>query len=129
VSERISDEAADEVKALVNRQHLLFPDWHKVSDCIGALQLDRADLRKRFSEAHAVPAPATFLVDPARKDDGDGVTGIYVRAKLDDKWGSYDIATLDRTSLCAFLRARGGKNEWAENTVLAMLGHRTVEAP
>lgn len=67
-----------------------------------------------------------FEVDPARKDDGDGVSGIYVRAKLDGKWDSYDIATLTAESLLAFLRSRGGKNEWAENCVLSMLGHQQI---
>lgn len=65
-----------------------------------------------------------FKVDPERKDDGDGVTGIYIRATLDGKYGSYDIATLTGESLMAFLRSRGGKNEWAENCVLTMLGHK-----
>lgn len=66
-----------------------------------------------------------FEVDPIRiEEDCDGVTGIYVRAKLNGEWGSYDIATLTSESLMAFLRSRGGKNEWAENTVLSMLGHK-----
>lgn len=64
-----------------------------------------------------------FQVDPDRVAPGDGVTGIYIRAWLDGKIGSYDIATLDSASLFAFLRSRGGKNEWAENTILSMLGH------
>lgn len=50
-------------------------------------------------------------------------TGIYVRAKHDDKWGSHDIAELDRDSLRAWLRSRGGDNPWAESVVEALLGH------
>lgn len=51
------------------------------------------------------------------------MTGIYVRAKHDDKWGSYDIAELDKNSLHTFLRSRGGNNIWAENVVAILLGH------
>lgn len=65
-----------------------------------------------------------FIVDAARISDGDGVTGIYVRAWLDGKCGSHDIATLEAKSLVAFLRSRGGENEWAEGCVLIMLGHK-----
>ena len=50
-AERITDDAADEIKAMVNLHHVLFPDWHKVSDCIGALQFDRMDLRRELAEA------------------------------------------------------------------------------
>lgn len=58
-----------------------------------------------------------------------GTTGVYVRARGDgDKWGSYDIAELDRSSLHRWLRSRGGKNLWAENTVLILLGHPQVAA-
>lgn len=53
-------------------------------------------------------------------------TGIYVRARLEDRWGSYDIVTLDRDSLIRWLKCRGGDNQWAENVVLALLGHEQV---
>lgn len=53
-------------------------------------------------------------------------TGIYVRAKnAAGTWGAVDIAHLDRPSLVAWLRSRGGANEWAENVVLILLGHTT----
>ena len=59
-----------------------------------------------------------------RKDRHDS-TGIYVRAKnVEGKWGSYDIAELDRASLQAWLRSRGGENKWAESVVLILLGHQ-----
>ena len=54
-------------------------------------------------------------------------TGIYVRAKNPaGKWGSFDIADLDRDSLHTWLRSRGGDNLWAENCVLMLLGHEAV---
>jgi hypothetical protein len=49
---------------------------------------------------------------------------IPVRAQ--DGRGQYltcDITYLDRASLLAWLRSRGGSNLWAENTVLLLLGH------
>lgn len=53
-----------------------------------------------------------------------GSTGIYVRAMLGvGTWGTYDIAQLDKASLLAFLRQRGGDNPWAEDTVGILLGH------
>lgn len=51
-------------------------------------------------------------------------TGIYVRAQTSTgAWVSADIAHLDRASLMAWLRSRGGDNPWAENTVAVLLGH------
>jgi hypothetical protein len=60
-------------------------------------------------------------VDPERV--GLGPTGIYVRAMLEGKWGSYDIAELDRDSLSRWLRSRGGSNQFAEHVVMLLLGH------
>lgn len=54
---------------------------------------------------------------------GDNVSGIFCRAKLDGKWGSYDIAFLDKPSLLGFLRSRDGDNHWAEDVVGILLGH------
>ncbi|OKH14872.1 hypothetical protein NIES592_08320 [Fischerella major NIES-592] len=51
-------------------------------------------------------------------------TGIPIRAKLRD--GGYeaaDIGVLEKDSLPAFLRSRGGDNIWAENIVGILLGH------
>jgi len=60
--------------------------------------------------------------DPKRQNIGE--TGIFVRAKnTDDKWAAVDIVSLDKESLLMWLRSRGGKNEWAENTVGVLLGH------
>ena len=50
-------------------------------------------------------------------------TGIYVRAKCDGRWGSFDIATLEKESLHKWLRSRGGENPWAEDVVGVLLGH------
>lgn len=66
--------------------------------------------------------------DPARAYR-HGDTGIYVRAqKPAGGYGNFDIAELERESLLAWLRSRGGANLWAENTVLILLGHEAVDA-
>ena len=68
-------------------------------------------------------------VDPVRVKNlhqGISETGIYVRAKYLGRWGSYDIAVLDAPGLLAWLRSRGGKNEWAENCVGMLLGHEKL---
>lgn len=66
--------------------------------------------------------PVELTADPER-EGCEGLTGILVRAKdSSGKWGSLDIAELDRASLHAWLRSRGGKNLYAENCVLALLG-------
>lgn len=54
----------------------------------------------------------------------DGLTGIYTRAiGQDGRWGSYDIAELDRDSLVRFIRSRGEVSAWAVHIILIMLGH------
>ena len=56
-------------------------------------------------------------------------SGVPVRAiGLDGKWGSHDIAHLDRNSLHKWLRSRGGKNLWAENVVFILLNHNMISA-
>lgn len=60
--------------------------------------------------------------DPLRMDRDDS-TGIYVRALVDGRAKSVDIACLDSESLRYWLRSRGGYNLWSENVVLALLGH------
>lgn len=65
-----------------------------------------------------------LTVDPEREGALHEATGIYVRAKHHERWGNYDIAELDAASLTAFLRSRGGENEWAEDCVRIMLGHQ-----
>ena len=53
-----------------------------------------------------------------------GLTGIYDRAKgQDGRWGTYDIAELDRDSLIDFVRGRGPVTTRALHIVLIMLGH------
>jgi hypothetical protein len=61
-------------------------------------------------------------IDPELADDKYKLTGIFIRAKNNDKWGAYDIYQLTPKSLLAFLRGRGGENRWAEGTVFALLG-------
>jgi hypothetical protein len=62
-------------------------------------------------------------VDPERMIPLGIATGILVRTKVDGKWQPIDICCLTKESLLIWLRSRGGKNEWAENTVLIILGH------
>lgn len=49
-------------------------------------------------------------------------TGIYVRARLAGKFATVDISQLDKASLLAWLRERGGSNRRAENVVGELLG-------
>ena len=65
-------------------------------------------------------------IDPERAVMADNLprTGAFVRAKdQTGKHQSVDIALLNKASLLALLRSRGGRNEWAENTVGLLLGH------
>lgn len=66
-------------------------------------------------------------VDPERLEFAD-LTGIYVRAKLNDKFGTYDIAQLTKDSLLEWLTSRGGFNPWAEDVVGILLGHGHLHA-
>jgi hypothetical protein len=62
-------------------------------------------------------------VDPARALPGGAVhTGIYVRARLHDRWDSFDIAMLTRESLLTWLRTTATR---AEEVVLLLLDHTT----
>ena len=65
-------------------------------------------------------------IDPERAVMADNLprTGAFVRAKdQTGKHQSVDITLLNKASLLALLRSRGGRNEWAENTVGLLLGH------
>lgn len=72
---------------------------------------------------NATPRSAPAKTDPERMGR-DNTTGILVRALVDGKPASVDIACLDKDSLHDWLRSRGGKNDWAEQVVLRLLGHR-----
>lgn len=74
------------------------------------------------------PPSKELVADPIRAAGLYNPTGIFVRVRTPDGWGNADIAQLDRGSLIRFLRSRGGENLWAENTVLAILGHVQVTA-
>ncbi|HSW83498.1 MAG TPA: hypothetical protein VLH12_08490 [Usitatibacter sp.] len=67
-----------------------------------------------------------FIVDESRVGCEEYSTGIYVRAKRGTRWGSYDIAELAQDSLIAWLRSRGGSNEWAERVVLILLDYEVT---
>jgi hypothetical protein len=65
-------------------------------------------------------------IDPERAVMADNLprTGAFVRAKdQTGKHQSVDITLLNKASLLALLRSRGGRNEWAENMVGLLLGH------
>jgi hypothetical protein len=65
-------------------------------------------------------------IDPQRAEMADNFprTGAFVRAKdQSGKHQSVDITLLNKASLLALLRSRGGRNEWAENMVGLLLGH------
>lgn len=64
-------------------------------------------------------------VDATRLPENNGIgigTGIYVRAKLHDMWGNYDIAYLDTESLDRWLRSRDSI-ELPINVVKVLLSH------
>ena len=67
-----------------------------------------------------------LYIDPQRAEVAENFphTGAFVRAKdQSGKHQSVDIALLNKASLLALLRSRGGRNEWAENMVGLLLGH------
>lgn len=86
-------------------------------------------IQRAASSEIAPPEPVELVADPER-EGMESMTGILVRAKdAQGRWESLDIAELDRRSLHAWLRSRGGKNMYAENVVLALLGHaQLIEA-
>jgi len=55
-------------------------------------------------------------------------TGIYIRVQVGGNWGAYDIADpqVSDEQILTWLRSRGGKNAWAEDCVLAILGRGQV---
>jgi len=86
--------------------------------------------QKNYMEAYgAMTDPVNLnsyqmlVIDPNRMAS----TGIYVRAMAPDgKWINADISQLESKSLLTWLRSRGGKNEWAENVVGMLLGHKQL---
>jgi hypothetical protein len=67
-----------------------------------------------------------YRTDPKRIGRHQATTNIKVRAKGPQGFDRFDIAELSRESLIAWLRSRGGKNEWAESVVLMLLGHAPI---
>ena len=63
-----------------------------------------------------------LFVDPSRLDRDD-TTGIYVRAKHGDRWGSHDIATLDAASLLRWLQSGAEAGPFLFNVIGQLLGH------
>lgn len=81
---------------------------------------DRAEADRMLTIFGAVQP--TLTVDPERVAQKRR-TGIYVRAKLGDEWGNFDIAHLDRYSLRTWMRDFAGAASRPEATVLLLLGH------
>ena len=54
-------------------------------------------------------------------------TGIFVRAFLNDKVGSYDVITLTKDSLLEWLRSRDENPDdgvsWREQVIMVVFGH------
>lgn len=74
-------------------------------------------------QGERILAGARLYVDPDRTWFQDS-SKIFVRAfDPSGKPVSVDIACLKLSSLLAWLRSRGGENEWAENAVAKLLGH------
>lgn len=48
-----------------------------------------------------------------------GITGVYIRAKVNDKWGNYDVAQLTKESFLHLIRDRN----WAEEMLLILLDY------
>lgn len=66
--------------------------------------------------------PTILRVCPERYVSTEAV-GVPVRAQHDDgTFSAVDIAELDAPSLLAFIRSRGGSNEYAESLVFHLLG-------
>lgn len=95
--------------------------------CLGEVFKAKGIKARRLLTIHLQPEDAVMNVDPSRLDKVS--TGIYVRAKHEGSWGSYDIYELKKESLLAWLRSRGGDNPWAENTVGILLGHENLHPP
>lgn len=75
-------------------------------------------------EDKAMHDASVYKVDPSRI--GLHSTGIYIRAILDDRWGSHDVVHLDADSLISWLHSRGDCNPMAENMLGVVLGHDQI---
>lgn len=84
---------------------------------------------RRLAAPPRGPTVTELKVDPERFKllTGESTT-MLVRATLNGEWGSYDIVALDRASLLAWLKSRGGDNPWAEDAVGILLGHGHLHA-
>lgn len=65
-----------------------------------------------------------LIVDPNRGEPDGHITGIFIRARNGDKWGSFDIAVLTRESVLRWLAGRDER--YLKSTILALLGHPHV---
>lgn len=89
---------------------------------LGRARLYRDLFRAEIAQWDAPQPFPEVVADPGRKHHP--LSGIWVRARYPDGgYGTTDLAHLTKESFFAWLRSRGGKNEWAENTVAALLGY------
>ena len=63
-----------------------------------------------------------YRVDPRRRDVPE--TGIFIRAKEGDAWGSHDLAHLDRDSVMRWLQR---DDRMTRRVVLLLLGYEGDE--
>jgi hypothetical protein len=110
-------------------QEEAFQDWFK-EHWRDASSTDEARARQAWLAARDAFITSQLLddlqIDPQRAVIAENFprTGVFVRAKdQSGKHQSVDIALLNKASLLALLRSRGGRNEWAENMVGLLLGH------
>lgn len=55
--------------------------------------------------------------------------GLLVRVKNGPGWDVADAYALTRESLLRWLRSRGGKNLWAENIIMDIMGYDHFDEP
>lgn len=108
------------------KEEQAFQHWQNTYWKFGS-STDEALARRAWTQAlnaNLMEGELTNLEVHPNRQKNYNYTGIFVRAKNEGKWESVDIAMLTKESLQIWLRSRGGRNEWAESTVLLLLGHK-----
>jgi len=84
--------------------------------------VDGKHLCPKHKEEQIAAGGVELKVDPDRMKFKE-LTGIFVRAKNGDSWGSYDCAVLDKPSFLSWIRSRGGSNAFAEDILGLVMGY------
>jgi hypothetical protein len=67
-------------------------------------------------------------VDDARRNKYDDSSGLYVRALgTDGRWGTFDMAQLDRTSFLAFLQREQELTPWMRSIMFGLFNYPREE--